>query len=173
MNKDKDHGVRPCCIPDCGRSVPRNRAQPYCSDCGLAIAEEHFIDASLRDPLMRKAQADREARRAKLREGETDTAVVYYVRLDEARIKIGFTSNLRPRIAGLRVDSSALMACEPGGKALERVRHDQFRALRINRREEFAPAPELLEWIEIVKREFGVPYWATLPDTQTVTRRMA
>lgn len=53
--------------------------------------------------------------------------VVYYIRFGD-RIKIGTTANLHRRLQDLPYDE--LLATEPGGRELERVRHEQFRACR-------------------------------------------
>lgn len=68
--------------------------------------------------------------------------VVYYVRKGR-RIKIGFSANLPVRLAKL---GGELLACEPGGLALERRRQAQFADARIAG-EWFRPTPRLLAYI--------------------------
>lgn len=55
--------------------------------------------------------------------------VVYYVRRD-GLVKIGTTRQLRTRLSAIKPD--ALLAAEPGGRAVERARHEQFAADRIS-----------------------------------------
>jgi len=104
------------------------------------------------------------------RAGRTETAVVYYARLDPQRIKIGFTSRLETRMRDMRVPLRNVLAIEPGGRELEKQRHEQFRSCRIARNlEEFHPVPELMGWIEQVRDQHGLP--AFPPDTRSVTVR--
>jgi len=165
---EPDYGVRPCCVPDCATTLPRNRELPVCRDCGIKIALAHMRDAERFDAV----SVERARRWKDLCAGRTDTSCVYYVRLDADRIKIGYTSNLRSRMSGLRVDLDALLAFEPGGRERERQRHQDFAVERIRAdREDFAPSRRLNAWIADLRRENGLPRWATLPDTRKVTRR--
>jgi hypothetical protein len=125
----------------------------------------------LREAIAREAWVSRTKRLEQRRADLDAQSVVYYVRLDGQRIKIGFTSNLKVRLAALRCGPSDLMACEPGGRELESNRHREFFGERINSREEFFPSERLLGWIEGVREEHGLPTWATLPDTKTITRK--
>lgn len=52
---------------------------------------------------------------------------VYYMRLGN-RVKIGFTTRLKQRLAELNAEE--LLATEPGDRRLEHKRHEQFRDLR-------------------------------------------
>lgn len=81
---------------------------------------------------------------------------VYYIRMGD-HIKIGYTQNLKERIGGLRVDTSDVLATEPGGRAKERERHLQFADIRIGRRENFERTADLLTHIAKVRRENGKP----------------
>jgi hypothetical protein len=84
-------------------------------------------------------------------------AQVYYLNMPGGVIKIGTTTNMTERLTGLRVGREAVLATEPGNKTLERIRHKQFAHLRIGRREDFRPEPELLAWIERRKEKCGPP----------------
>lgn len=57
-------------------------------------------------------------------------SVVYYMRVGD-RVKIGYTSNLKSRVA--QVMPEEVLATEPGGRLMEGVRHRQFADLRVAR----------------------------------------
>lgn len=80
-------------------------------------------------------------------------SVVYYVRIRDT-IKIGTTVNLRSRLYSLVPDE--LLAIEPGGVRLERMRHQQFAAYRI-RGERFHPSEELMSHIAMLREHYGEP----------------
>lgn len=84
-------------------------------------------------------------------------ALVYYVRVREGRIKIGYTTQMKQRLSALRVDETELLATEPGGRDAEAQRHTQFAHLRIGRTEDFRDAPELFELIDLLHGQFGPP----------------
>lgn len=86
-------------------------------------------------------------------------AVVYYVRLRDT-IKIGYTSDMRGRMASLLPDE--LLAMEPGGEALERMRHRQFAHIKI-RGERFEIAADLLAHVEMLRGHFGKPVRRRIP----------
>jgi len=67
-------------------------------------------------------------------------SVVYYVIFGD-RVKIGTTSELTNRLANLPYDE--LLAVEPGGRELERQRHNEWATAHI-RGEWFHATPELL-----------------------------
>jgi hypothetical protein len=79
--------------------------------------------------------------------------VVYYLRFGNL-IKIGTTSSLYTRVRELRPDE--ILAAEPGYRALEAQRHQQFARHRVER-ELFAPAPTLLDHIHEVVAQHGHP----------------
>lgn len=87
---------------------------------------------------------------------KAEHSVVYYVRIGEF-IKIGYTTNLRNRMSGLRTDCSNVLATEPGGKELEAKRHAQFDKIRVGRREDFKPTLALIKHIEAVRDFHGDP----------------
>lgn len=95
--------------------------------------------------------------------------VVYYAAIGDY-IKIGYTTRLRNRLTTLRVDR--LLAQEPGGPELERQRHKEFTAERIDlRRENFRASDRLTTHIEALHERHGLPLWATRPRTSEVTIR--
>lgn len=167
-----DYGVRRCCIPDCSTRLPRTHELPVCHSCGVKIAVAHLHDATRVDAVNAEIHRRRATRRADQHHGRTADACVYYVRLDDQRIKIGFTSHLKRRLSQLRVDHDALLAIEPGGRDVEQQRHQAFTADRIHRgREDFRPSPELLAWINQLRATHALPHWTTVPVTTRVNRR--
>lgn len=79
--------------------------------------------------------------------------VVYYIR-NQQRIKIGWTSNLRRRVHGLTYDE--ILAVEPGGVELEKMRHQQFAADRFGRRGEwFQISDSLTSHIEMIRSHYS------------------
>lgn len=84
-------------------------------------------------------------------------AVVYYIRRD-SRIKIGTTTNMQARMGSLQPDE--ILATEPGGRQVERGRHQQFAHLRY-RGEWFTPADDLLAHIARVRATHGEPATTT------------
>lgn len=94
--------------------------------------------------------------------------VVYYVRRSHL-IKIGTTTNLHDRMHVLMPDE--ILAVEPGGRELEKERHQQFADLRIGKlSEHFYPGRELKEHIAKVRAEHGRPD-PRLPSIERVARR--
>lgn len=151
-----------CCWPECFRQVEHPDV-PLCEahfrEAGMAWIADNIellrevtgavsLDVMLEraSDRARAAQPAREAlREAERREREAG-AVVYYLRIGD-RIKIGFTTNLRQRVAALRLDASAVLATEPGGRDVEYRRHHEFADERYGRREDFAPSDRLLAHI--------------------------
>lgn len=90
-------------------------------------------------------------------------SVVYYVRLDANRIKIGVSSDLAARMKAYRATRDQVLAVEPGGQRLEMQRHREFAQLRLSWpgvREEYEPGRELTSWIEQLREKYGEPYEA-------------
>lgn len=85
------------------------------------------------------------------------SSVVYYLRLREGVIKIGYSGNLETRISNLHVPDEAVLAAEPGGREVEADRHRQFAAVRVGgrSREHFADGGELAEWIDHLRMQYG------------------
>jgi hypothetical protein len=80
----------------------------------------------------------------------TTASLVYYVRIGD-HVKIGTTTNLTARLNALQVDRipGALLGTEEGGRDVERMRHRQFEADRIDsRRELFIPSSRLMAHIK-------------------------
>ena len=112
------------------------------------VMEESPEALTRRDQVRAEMQAEAEARKATAEA----RAVVYYVRLG-GRIKIGYTTQLRNRLASFRttVERVELLATEPGDPRLERERHNQFGKHRIRNSELFREHPELMEHIAAIR----------------------
>lgn len=115
---------RPC--PSCGAAdlkVTLAQQAATCGSCGVVWRPAHTEVAA----------AEREA------------GVVYYIRFAD-RVKIGTTTNLARRLAGLPHDE--VLATEPGGPAVEGRRHQQFAEARVpGLNEWFYRSTELLDHI--------------------------
>ncbi len=105
-------------------------------------------------------------------------SVVYYVQIRPGEVKIGTSINLADRMSSLRAhDVEDLLAAEPGGQELEKMRHHQFNHLRLHcQREDFRQGDDLASHIAMVREHFGPPY--ELParlvaETQATTVRSA
>lgn len=102
-----------------------------------------------------RAKAERRAEQRAA--AASQQSLVYYVRELPGQIKIGYTTNMKERLLGLRLPVENVLATEPGGRELEAKRHQQFKALRIGRRESFVDDPELLSHIDMIRAHFGPP----------------
>lgn len=80
-------------------------------------------------------------------------ACVYYIRFGE-RVKIGTTTDLISRMRTIPHDE--ILAIEPGGHALEHMRHLEFAAWR-DKGEWFDPAPEIRAHVESIRLAHGSP----------------
>lgn len=159
-------------LPDaevCQVQLGRDRActEPAAVSTPVSLCNDHLSElltqpAALRSPRVEKAMsqvaeladkttrgiAEGRRRRKEERRAELDeNAVVYYIRRD-TRIKIGFTGNLEQRMLDLQPD--AILAVEPGGRALEQAMHKKFVAAKI-RGEWFSPTAELMSHIDTIR----------------------
>jgi hypothetical protein len=92
-----------------------------------------------------------EGRHLAARERQRESkGTVYYLRIGQF-VKIGTALNLASRLFSYPPDAE-LLATEPGGRALEAVRHEQFGHLRAARREWYRPDPQLLEHCDTLAR---------------------
>jgi hypothetical protein len=93
------------------------------------------------------------------------TAVVYYIG-DPAtqQVKIGCTTRMSLRFAAIanQRPGAVLLAIEPGFMDREHQRHRQFAHLRVTHhggnREWYRKAPDLMEWINEARRQYGDPW---------------
>ena len=105
-----------------------------------------------------KFERSREQRRtvAKVMEGAGNAdGLVYYIRIN-GQIKIGYTADLRQRSRNYP-PGSELLAVEPGTLYTERDRHQQFHRSLARGREWFTPTPDLLDHIDDLAKEYGIP----------------
>jgi hypothetical protein len=154
-----------CCWPNCVRKSFSADKIPLCGDHFGHVADLYKIECRRlgldkpRKPSARwleyqaaeRAKADERASRR--REAENQ---VYYVQLGD-RIKIGYTKNIRRRMAQLRTHPRFVLAVEPGGPEQERLRHQEFAGLRDGRREEFFPHERLMRHINLIRETYGPP----------------
>lgn len=77
--------------------------------------------------------------------------VVYYLALSPTTVKIGTTTDLAMRVRSLRTNLQYVLAVEPGGRDVERARHEQFAADRISRREDFRVSEALEKHINALR----------------------
>lgn len=122
---------------------------------GLIPVEEQLANAERAE-----ARRKHEGRR---QDALDQQSVVYYLQEQSGEIKIGYTTNLKARLIALRVSPSDVLATEPGGARLEKMRHGQFKHLRVGRWERFKPALDLLSHIEMIRDHFGAPSITTYP----------
>lgn len=80
-------------------------------------------------------------------------SVVYYMRFGN-RVKIGFSTNLRSRMATLCPDE--VLAIEPGYQGEERAQHVRFAELR-EEGEFFRMNRELVDHINLLRKMYGDP----------------
>lgn len=127
-------------------------------EAAVKLARAH-VEAGREESRLTEAKRRQEAERLAATKpesyGSTEQPVVYYV-LRGKYVKIGTTVNLRERMRDLMPD--AVLAVEPGGRALERRMHEHFARIRYSRdREYFLLTEELQEHIDAVIAKHGPP----------------
>lgn len=146
-----------CGIEGCAsQAVPELSDFPVCSYHFEKIIKKHKAKATQRerDQLTRQKDgvAQVAARDEKRKEWLRAREQVYYVRTGQNTIKIGFSAHLLNRIQSYRLPLTALLATEPGGRTVERERHQQFAEYRYGpKREDFVDAAELMEHIQLMR----------------------
>ncbi len=153
FNGDVSPVALTCTHGECNGAVPADapvslcakhliKAYGYCRDRLLAASSSQLRS------LANGASLDLDPElRAKVRRSRS---VVYYAATD-GLIKIGTTIHLDIRMGQLEAN---LLVTEPGGRSLERSRHEQFAHLLSKGREYFHPGPELLIHItNLLKQE--------------------
>lgn len=140
-----------------------------CGECGVKLLwwhqSEHRVECSecgwtSDDPVViADAAAALQALYDEARPKVVDVRPVVYYLLFGDRIKIGTTTDLDSRLKVIPHDQ--VLAVEPGGHALERERHAQFAAHRLNG-EWFAAHAALWEHVRGVRDKHG--------DTPTIKR---
>jgi hypothetical protein len=96
-------------------------------------------------------------------------SIVYYIRRGSVA-KIGTTTRPYDRFVSLMPDE--VLAFEPGGFALEKLRHNRFAHLRIGASEHFRIAAELMDWTAKVRDTNGDPDpgWPTVATLDRMHR---
>jgi hypothetical protein len=122
------------------------QARQAVHEAAMTLLAEGRLDAE-----ERQVAWERESREQ--RKAYEAQSVVYYVRMRDL-IKIGYTTNMTARMGNLIVDE--VLATEPGGEPLERMRHKQFAALKV-RGERFREGPEFVSHIAMIREHYGEP----------------
>lgn len=108
----------------------------------LAEAQRHAVTAAPRADLVATARA---AVAADLLNGVHDS-VVYFL-ANGGRVKIGYTTNLRSRLASLTLRNDSVLLVLHGGPDLERALHSHFAEYRDGATEWFELAPAVFRFI--------------------------
>lgn len=112
-----------CIVPKCGNSAATEPPVLLCTDhCDLLLKTLGRKKPLVHDPL------------------------VYFIR-NGARIKIGWTTNLKGRLSALSLPADAAVLTVPGGPQTEKEMHALFANLRVGRTEWFEITPELEAFI--------------------------
>lgn len=138
---------RPC-------ARPAEADEPFCRQ-HISIVAGYFREwQQRRDGRWRNSSDEVVVLLARLHDAEarakTPEPTVYYIeRAGDGFIKIGYSVHPKSRMEslGTRVNRLTLLATEPGGRAVESLRHEQFSSLRVQG-EWFRPAPVLLRHIK-------------------------
>lgn len=152
-----------CQLPLCDRPVIEYAGQSLgvCYPHGADIAI--YFDAHGEDFKQQVARVERfetAARRDRLAERRAESrrlhpGWIYYVLID-GRIKIGYSVDVKRRLASYPFDSP-LLAMHPGTKQLEAEMHKKFAGSRAAGREWFLDTDELRTHINEVIAQFGEP----------------
>lgn len=150
-----------CVATDDGRSCPRSatlsRPVPLCPthqiEIAMTVLPELLRDrylASLSGPSIPPVRTELvEAARPTPTEGLLDGVhdhVVYFIG-NGGRVKIGFTTNLKGRLAALSLREENVLVALEGGPELERALHSHFAAHRHGNTEWFELGPEVFRYI--------------------------
>lgn len=112
-----------CLVPDCPRMADTEPPVLLCADHrDLLVAQVTRKRPSVHDP------------------------VVYFIRNGD-RVKIGWTTNMKARVASLSLPSDSVLLTIPGGPREELILHQRFARDRIGRSEWFTASPEIEEYI--------------------------
>lgn len=112
-----------CIVPKCGNSAVTEPPVLLCADHrDLLLAQLGRKKPSVHEPL------------------------VYFIR-NGARVKIGWTTNLKSRLSALSLPAGAVALTVPGGPEVETAMHTRFAEARVARTEWFEAVPELEAFI--------------------------
>jgi len=166
--EEEDDLLPPCVIPFgpkvlCGTPSVPDAPFPICVRHTLELYE--YVNETARSSRL-PGVSDQDYVRLDLPRPvyKRDQSVVYYIQEHDGYIKIGFSADLRQRLANLRLSHKEVLATEPGGRELEKMRHEEFAHLRIGRWEKFAAADELRSHIAMIRSHFGEPVFPTAHD---------
>lgn len=124
------------------------------------------IDEAIREGRRRHARYLQDEQDS--RPGRIPESIVYYARRGPL-VKIGYTTHPHQRFRDLLPDS--ILAWEPGGRAEEAQRHEQFRELRItNGAEYFHLDTSMDAHVEGIRAQYGAPD-PTWPTLQTLPQK--
>jgi hypothetical protein len=138
-----------CCWPDCGRLPHADDSPPLCT-AHLIKAAAYMREHAALAGAMLGPQPDEVPARKRPAPNER----VYYVHIHDY-VKIGTTTGLAGRMLNLRVEPHQILAVEPGGRELEKRRHEQFADERRGRREDFEMSDRLMAHITQVRSKHG------------------
>lgn len=130
-----------CCWPACGRLQHEEDSPPLCT-AHLIKAAAYMRDHAVLAGAMFGPQPDLPPGRPLPAPNER----VYYVHIHDY-VKIGTTRALRNRMLNMRVEPHQILAVEPGGRELEKQRHQQFAEERHGQREDFDMSDRLMQHI--------------------------
>lgn len=82
---------------------------------------------------------------------------VYFIRCKDGAIKIGWTKNLPERRHALHVPWDSVLAVLPGNREDEKRLHQMFEADRAYKREYFHPSENLMNHVNGIRAQLGVP----------------
>lgn len=141
---------------------------PMCWKHSRIAAEDFIRAAELNAAAVEKVET---GARERMQDRAGD---VYYLRVD-GLIKIGHSKNVWTRMRSYP-PTSELLAVEVGTRAIERQRHEKFRADLAHGREWFRESEELAAWIASVREAHGDPggraYRFTTPDDRKEVMRL-
>jgi hypothetical protein len=132
---------RECAAPHCqAKPLPMLRI-PLCRDCASDVTHQYWAE---RDAILNPSPGQGAEEAARAAAGDlSPRGHVYFIRFSD-RIKIGFTADLRTRLAALPWDE--VLRTVPGTMADEKRCHAAFAHLRVVG-EWFTDTPELREFI--------------------------
>lgn len=145
-----------CCVPTCYAEALEDAPFPICMRHMRQVFRYFDGYTEVAKQIFNSQRAIDSARPPKQRPSGSEHDQVYYLRVGEF-IKIGYSANIKQRLSQMRLNADAVLATEPGGRDLERLRHQQFTHLRQGRREDFETAADLLSHVAMVREHFGPP----------------
>jgi hypothetical protein len=149
-----------CAARDCGaeRAKTISDSIPLCW-VHFAHAYAAWRNHVNRHDYAEPAEKPPHEKRVIVRRRETGNPVVYYISRPP-HVKIGTTWNLHRRMKEMYVLPADLLAVEPGGRALEASRHQQFSSFRVRGTELFAANGVLTDLIEELAEKYPDPWRA-------------